>query len=143
MTFHRQVMLAQGLSSRFSMYIQNPTPTCVSAFIFLRHQSQVGQMVGALFIWIADWQGRRLPIFLGCLGVCIATAVTALAPTLSVFIGGRFLLSFFAIIACTAAPLYIIEVAPPQYRATVAGMYNTFYYVVRGFIPFVYSLYPE
>ncbi|KLJ11520.1 hypothetical protein EMPG_13289 [Blastomyces silverae] len=89
----------------------------------------VGQMVGALFIWIADWQGRRLPIFLGCFGVCIATILTAMAPTLSVFIGGRFLLAFFAIVACTAAPLYIIELAPPQYRATVAGMYNTFYYV--------------
>ncbi|KAK2792412.1 hypothetical protein FQN52_003347 [Onygenales sp. PD_12] len=89
----------------------------------------VGQMVGALFIWIADWKGRRLPIFLGCFGVCIATILTALAPTLSVFIGGRFLLSFFAILACTAAPLYIIEIAPPQYRATVAGMYNTFYYL--------------
>ncbi|KAK2812230.1 hypothetical protein FQN50_001588 [Emmonsiellopsis sp. PD_5] len=92
----------------------------------------VGQMVGALFIWIADWKGRRLPIFLGCFGVCVATILTALAPTLSVFIGGRFLLSFFAILACTAAPLYIIEIAPPQYRATVAGMYNTFYYLVRG-----------
>ncbi|KAG5292518.1 lactose permease [Histoplasma ohiense] len=89
----------------------------------------VGQIIGALFIWIADWKGRRLPIFLGCFGVCTATVITALAPTLGVFIGGRFLLSFFAIVACTAAPLYVIEIAPPQYRATVAGMYNTFYYV--------------
>ncbi|KAL2368121.1 hypothetical protein RJ035_000550 [Blastomyces gilchristii] len=80
----------------------------------------VGQMIGAVFIWIADWKGRQLPIFLGCFGVCITTIPTA---------SGRFLLSFFAIIACTAAPLYIIDLAPPQYRATVAGMYNTFYYV--------------
>ncbi|PGH00994.1 hypothetical protein AJ79_08058 [Helicocarpus griseus UAMH5409] len=89
----------------------------------------VGQMAGAVFIWIADWKGRRLPIFLGCFGVCVATILTGMAPTLGVFIGGRFLLSYFAIIATTSAPLYIIEIAPPQYRATVVGMYNTFYYL--------------
>lgn len=34
---------------------------------------QIGQMAGAVFIWIADWRGRRLPIFIGCLGVCVGT----------------------------------------------------------------------
>lgn len=41
---------------------------------------QIGQMVGALFIWICDWQGRKLPIFGGCLGVVISTVITAEAP---------------------------------------------------------------
>lgn len=89
----------------------------------------VGQMVGALFIWISDWRGRRFPIFIGCLGTCVGAIVTATAKNLSAFIGGRFLLSFFTSIATTAAPLYLIEVAPPQYRGTVAGMYNTLYYL--------------
>jgi MFS family permease len=91
---------------------------------------QVGQMAGALFTWAADWKGRRWPIFLGCIGVCVGSIVTATAPTLAGFVGGRFLLSFFSTIACTAAPLYLIELAPPQYRGTVAGMYNTLYYLV-------------
>jgi hypothetical protein len=34
---------------------------------------QIGQMAGALFIWVADWRGRRLPIFVGCVGVCVGT----------------------------------------------------------------------
>ena len=89
----------------------------------------VGQMTGSFFIWLADWRGRKLPIFVGCFGVIIGTIVTATAPTLGAFIGGRFLLSFFATIATTAAPMYMIELAPPQYRATVAGMYNTLYYM--------------
>ncbi|KAK1147236.1 hypothetical protein N8T08_001975 [Aspergillus melleus] len=89
---------------------------------------QIGQMVGALFIWMADWLGRRAHIFMGCLGVCVATIVTSTAPTLSVFIAGRFLLSFFATWAHTASPLLLVELAPPQYRGTLAGMYNTLYY---------------
>lgn len=87
-------------------------------------------MCGALFIWMADWYGRTWHIFFGCLGVCIGTIVTAFASNLPTFIAGRFILSFFATCAHTAAPLYLVELAPPAYRGTIAGMYNTFYNVV-------------
>ncbi|PVI02831.1 sugar transporter [Periconia macrospinosa] len=90
---------------------------------------QIGQMCAALFVWMADWLGRRKLIFIGTVGVVVGTIVTSTAKTLPVFIGGRFLLSFFAQLACAASPLYLIEVAPPQYRGTLAGLYNTFYYL--------------
>ena len=32
---------------------------------------QIGQMTGALFIWVADWRGRRLSIFIGVSGVVV------------------------------------------------------------------------
>ncbi|KAL1975646.1 hypothetical protein VTN31DRAFT_4038 [Thermomyces dupontii] len=89
---------------------------------------QIGQMAGALFIWVADWRGRRFHIFFGVIGVCIGTIVASTAKTLSIFIFGRFLLSFFATCAHTASPLLLVELAPPQYRASLAGMYNTLYY---------------
>ena len=100
---------------------------------------QVGQMTGAFFVWMADWKGRKVPIFLGCFGVIIGTIVTATAKTsecpfhrsgafthqvsVPTFIGGRFLLSFFCTWAATAAPMYCVEVAPPLYRGTVSGLY--------------------
>ncbi|KAI1389076.1 general substrate transporter [Hypoxylon trugodes] len=90
---------------------------------------QVGQMCGALFIWMTDWYGRTWHIFFGCLGVCIGTIITALSTSLPMFIGGRFLLSFFATCAHTAAPLYLVEISPAAYRGTIAGAYNTFYNV--------------
>ena len=92
---------------------------------------KIGQMAGALFIWVADWRGRRFHIFFGVIGVCIGTIVASTAKTLSIFIFGRFLLSFFATCAHTASPLLLVELAPPQYRASLAGMYNTLYYCVR------------
>ncbi|KAF5603525.1 lactose permease [Fusarium pseudocircinatum] len=70
---------------------------------------QIGQMSGALFTWICDWRG--------------------LAPTLSSFIAARFLLSFFSTINTVAAPMLLVEIAPPLQRATVAGTYNTLYYM--------------
>ncbi|KAJ1337303.1 Lactose permease [Microdochium nivale] len=90
---------------------------------------QIGQMCGALFIWMTDWYGRTWHIFMGCVGVCVGAVVTALATSLPMFIGGRFILSFFATCAHTAAPLYLVEIAPPAYRGTIAGLYNTFYNV--------------
>ncbi|KAL4783542.1 general substrate transporter [Aspergillus varians] len=86
-------------------------------------------MCGALFIWMSDWYGRTWHMFFGCLGVCIGTIITSLATSLPMFIAGRFILSFFATCAHTAAPLYLVEIAPPIYRGTIAGMYNTFYNV--------------
>ncbi|KAI0830453.1 general substrate transporter [Hypoxylon sp. FL0890] len=90
---------------------------------------QVGQMCGALFVWMTDWYGRTWHIFFGCLGVCIGTIITALSTNLPMFIGGRFLLSFLTTCAHTAAPLYLVEISPATYRGTIAGAYNTFYNV--------------
>jgi MFS family permease len=94
-------------------------------------------MAGALFIWLADWYGRTWHIFFGCLGVCLATIVTALSINLPMLIAGRFFLSFFATCAHTAAPLYLVEITPAAYRGTLAGLYNTFYNVVS--MPIVHS----
>ncbi|KAI0799943.1 lactose permease [Xylaria sp. FL0064] len=90
---------------------------------------QVGQIAGALFVWLIDWYGRIWHIFFGCLGVVIGTIITGLATNLPTFIGGRFLLSFFATLTTTAAPLYLVEISPAAYRGTIAGTFNTFYYV--------------
>lgn len=101
---------------------------------------QIGQIAGAFFSWVADWHGRRWPIFIGCFGTCVGAIVTAVAPTIPAFIGGRFMLSFFSTIATVAAPIYLIEIAPPQHRGTVAGLYNTLYYLVSVLFGFDYAL---
>ncbi|KAI0970749.1 lactose permease [Xylaria arbuscula] len=90
---------------------------------------QVGQIAAALFVWLIDWYGRIWHIFFGCLGVIVGTVITGLATNLPTFIGGRFLLSFFATMTTTAAPLYLVEISPAAYRSSIAGLFNTFYYV--------------
>lgn len=90
---------------------------------------QIGQMVGALFTWICDWQGRKWTLIISAFMVCASAIFTAVAPTLSSFIAARFLLSFFSTINTVAAPVLLVEIAPPLHRATVAGIYNTLYYM--------------
>ncbi|KAF2735853.1 lactose permease [Polyplosphaeria fusca] len=118
------INVLENYTSYFNLPSKGTTSTGIVFSIF-----QIGQMTAALFVWIADWQGRKRLIFIGTVGVAIGTAVTSTAKSLPVFIGGRFLLSFFATLACSASPLYLVEVAPPMYRGTLAGLYNTFYYM--------------
>ncbi|KAL2831702.1 putative transporter [Aspergillus cavernicola] len=89
----------------------------------------IGQMAGALFAWTTDLFGRRKTLVATALGVCCSAVFTALAPTLPAFIAARFLVSFFSTICCIAAPMLLVEIAPPLHRASVAGIYNTLYYV--------------
>jgi hypothetical protein len=108
-------------------YGLGPEGTAATGIVFSIFQ--IGQMTGALFTWIADWRGRKFVIIAGCCGVVIGAIFTALAPTLSSFIGARFLLSFCSTVTMTAAPLLLVEIAPPLYRGTVAGGFNTLYYM--------------
>jgi len=127
--FDSSLMGSINTLPNYTRYYNLPnTGTASTGIIFAIFQ--IGQMCAALFVWVADWLGRRWLIFIGTAGVVVGTVVTSTASTLPTFIGGRFLLSFFAQLACSASPLYLVEVAPPQYRGTLAGMYNTFYYFV-------------
>lgn len=90
---------------------------------------QIGQMAGALFTWVLDWRGRKMTLVFSALMVVLSAVFTAMAPTLPSFIGARFLISFFSTIQCLAAPVLLVEIAPPLHRATVAGVYNTLYYM--------------
>src|SRR4051794_26885868 len=91
----------------YTRYYHLPSKgTASTGIIFAIYQ--IGQMVAALFVWIADWRGRKLMIFIGTVGVVIGTIITSTAKTLPTFIGGRFLLAFFATIACSASPLYLV-----------------------------------
>ncbi|ORY04970.1 lactose permease [Clohesyomyces aquaticus] len=125
--FDSSLMGSINVLENYTSYYNLPTTgTASTGIVFAIFQ--VGQMSAALFVWVADWLGRKWFIFIGTIGVIIGTIITATATTLPTFIGGRFLLSFFATCACSASPLYLVEVAPAQYRGTLAGLYNTFYY---------------
>ncbi|KAK8045609.1 general substrate transporter [Apiospora rasikravindrae] len=91
---------------------------------------QVGQIASFPFCGLlADGIGRRWCIFIGCFVVLIGTAVQATANEMGHFIAGRFVLGFGAAIASAAGPAYIVELAHPAYRGTMAGLYNIFWWL--------------
>lgn len=57
-------------------------------------------------------------------GAILASA----AKTLPQFMGSRFLLGFGIILQTLSAPVYVMELIPPQWRDRLGGFYNTSYF---------------
>lgn len=83
----------------------------------------LGMVVSMPFCsFLADGYGRRACIFIGCMVVLVGTLIQYSAMTLDQFIFGRFVLGWGAGIASAAGPMYVVELAHPAYRGTMAGM---------------------
>jgi MFS family permease len=63
-------------------------------------------------------------MFMGGLIICIGTAVIATSAHVGQFIAGRFILGFGISFMTCAAPSYVIEIAPPQWRGKFTAFYN-------------------
>ncbi|KAJ7094443.1 general substrate transporter [Mycena belliarum] len=77
---------------------------------------------------IADRIGRRGGMFTGGLIIIIGSIVVTTAKDVSALLGGRFVLGLGVGIVQTASPSYVVEMAPPQWRGRLTGLFNTFYY---------------
>ncbi|TFK64050.1 general substrate transporter [Pluteus cervinus] len=99
----------------------------VTAIIFGIYS--IGSIVGVTISGpIADRFGRRGGMFVGSIIIITGAIVITLAKSVSYLLAGRFVLGFGVAITTTAAPSYVVEMAPPQWRGRLVGMYNTFYY---------------
>ncbi|KAJ7498590.1 general substrate transporter [Mycena latifolia] len=77
---------------------------------------------------IADRVGRRGGMFIGGVIIIIGSIAVTTAKDLSALLGGRFVLGLGVGIVQTASPSYVVEMAPPQWRGRLTGLFNTFYY---------------
>jgi SP family arabinose:H+ symporter-like MFS transporter len=81
----------------------------------------IGSLIGG---WPTDRFGRRATLlWIGVLYVVSAVG-TALASNVSIFIAARIIGGLGIGISTVAAPLYISEISPPQYRGRLAGMFQ-------------------
>jgi sugar porter (SP) family MFS transporter len=81
----------------------------------------VGSLLGG---WPADRFGRKATLlWIGVLYLLGAVG-SGLAPTVSVFIAARVIGGLGIGISTVVAPMYISEIAPPQHRGRLAGMFQ-------------------
>ncbi|KAF7290931.1 MFS domain-containing protein [Mycena chlorophos] len=77
---------------------------------------------------ITDRFGRRGGMFVGAVIIIVGSVVVTTAQHVKSLLGGRFVLGLGVSIVQTAAPSYVVEMAPPQWRGRLTGLFNTFYY---------------
>jgi SP family arabinose:H+ symporter-like MFS transporter len=81
----------------------------------------VGSLMGG---WPADRFGRKATLlWIGVLYL-LGAAGSALAPNVRVFIAARVIGGLGIGISTVVAPMYISEIAPPQHRGRLAGMFQ-------------------
>jgi MFS family permease len=96
---------------------------------------------------MADWWGRRTPIAVGCVLMIIGGLIGTFANgygskyksisplyfgshsrinfnSLSVYVGGRFVLGFGNSLAQMSSPVLLTEICHPQHRGKVTAIYN-------------------
>ncbi|KAK2676805.1 MFS transporter superfamily [Fusarium oxysporum f. sp. vasinfectum] len=85
----------------------------------------VGNILGCLVAApAADIFGRKFGMITGSIFVIIGTVIQAAAQNVGTFMAGRLFLGFGCTIAVTASPIYLVEMAYPSWRGTLAGLYN-------------------
>ncbi|KAJ3353397.1 hypothetical protein HDU83_006882 [Entophlyctis luteolus] len=95
---------------------------------------QIGSIVGCLFGgFSSDFFGRRGTMLSGSLVIIVGVILELATTNLNVFMIGRFIVGFGIVQITTSAPIYIVEIAHPQFRSRAGAVYNTGWYV--GAIP--------
>src|SRR5206468_1934343 len=81
----------------------------------------VGSLVGS---WPADRFGRKATqLWIGVLYI-VGAVGSAIAPSVGVFIVARLIGGLGIGISTVVAPMYIAEIAPPESRGRLAGMFQ-------------------
>ncbi|KAL3455305.1 general substrate transporter [Aspergillus heterothallicus] len=88
----------------------------------LNAMMQIGTVCGAPFLALSDVIGRRSVNFIGNLFVIVACVMQATAPTIKVFIGGRFIMGFGS--ALLSSSQYVGEISPVHLRGLMVGIFG-------------------
>src|ERR1700740_1959326 len=81
----------------------------------------VGSLLGG---WPADKFGRKATLLWIGVFYLVGAIGSALAPEVGTFIAARFVGGLGIGISTVVAPMYISEIAPPEYRGRLAGMFQ-------------------
>ncbi|OBZ67367.1 Lactose permease [Grifola frondosa] len=89
----------------------------------------IGALAGYPFApYLSDGIGRRPTIWIGALVMLVGIAVQSASRNIGMFIGARFLVGFGLTFAANAAPMLIVEISYPPYRAPLTSLYNSLWY---------------
>ncbi|KAF7288563.1 MFS domain-containing protein [Mycena chlorophos] len=95
---------------------------------------------------IADIFGRRGALFSGGLLAVIGTVIMTFAQNIAYLKSGRFLIGAATALIQVAAPMYVTEISPPQWRGRTTGIYaaiSLLATIVSGVVTNVTSTWPS
>ncbi|KAJ5619151.1 hypothetical protein N7510_003135 [Penicillium lagena] len=90
----------------------------------------IGNLVGSFVAGpVSDRYGRRIGMFVGSVVVLVGAIVMSTAQTSGAYMAGRFLSGFGVALVRSAAPAFVTEIAPPQWRGPATLLYNSLWLI--------------
>jgi MFS family permease len=90
----------------------------------------IGNLVGSFFAGPAsDRFGRRIGMFIGATIVLMGAIVVFTAKHSQAYMAGRFFIGFGVSVSRSAAPAFVTEISPPQWRGPVTLLYNSLWII--------------
>jgi MFS family permease len=90
----------------------------------------IGNLVGSFFAGPAsDRYGRRVGMFVGSIIAIMGGIVVCTAKQSQAYMAGRFFIGFGVSICRSAAPAFVTEISPPQWRGPVTLLYNSLWLI--------------
>ncbi|KIY73154.1 general substrate transporter [Cylindrobasidium torrendii FP15055 ss-10] len=118
--------------AQYQDYFHMTTTGKATGIVFMIYT--VGNCAGSIAAGpLTDRFGRRGGMFIGAGFILLGAAIVTAAQNSGYFLGGRFLLGFGIAISTTAAPTWVTELAPPQWRGRLGSLYNSCFFI--GSIP--------
>ncbi|ENH75434.1 Lactose permease [Fusarium oxysporum f. sp. cubense race 1] len=112
----------------YQRYFNMSSEGSTTGIIFAMYN--IGSIAAVFFTApVNDFFGRRWGMFTGAIIVIIGTCVQATSTGRGQFLGGRFILGFGVSFCCVSAPCYVSEMAHPNWRGTITGLYNCTWYI--------------
>ncbi|CAH6722034.1 high-affinity glucose transporter Hxt2p [[Candida] jaroonii] len=92
------------------------------------------QQIGCVIIlpvcgWCSDYLGRKKTLYIGLVGVIIATIIQATAFGVAQLVVSRIIVGAAGMLVVQPAPLLLAELAYPSLRGKITALYWCFYYL--------------
>ncbi|KAF2641808.1 hexose transporter-like protein [Massarina eburnea CBS 473.64] len=120
---------------RWTNYFDKPDDNRLG---IMNNAYNIGSIVSFFIVpFMAEWWGRKVPIAIGCIIMCVGAIVSAVATTWQIYMAGRLVLGFGNSFAQMCSPILLTEICHPQHRGVFTAVYNCLWNAGAFFVSWV------
>lgn len=120
---------------RWTNYFNKPDDNRLG---LMNNAYNIGSIISFFIVpFVAEWWGRKVPIAIGCVIMCVGAVISAVSTNWEIYMAGRLVLGFGNSFAQMCSPILLTEICHPQHRGTFTAVYNCLWNLGAFFVAWV------